>query len=202
MAKAAEDGSSTSQLDAEGMVVGSRQYMRAEQATGDRVYHRSDLYSLGILLYQMLTGAPPFDGDSAQAILMKQATATPAPIARLRSDVTSALAAVVDRLLAQDPGDRFQTAEPGSHALVGGLPVAARACITAATCTRGSRSGWSSACPALGATPCSAACRCAICTRWRVVSRKRSPRTRSRGACDCGSRRANAWVDGSRRRIG
>jgi tRNA A-37 threonylcarbamoyl transferase component Bud32 len=126
IAKAAKEASSTSQLTTEGMVVGTPQYMSPEQATGDRVDHRSDLYSLGILLYQMLTGAAPFDGDSAQAILMKQATATAAPIGRLRSDVTSALAAVVDRLLAKDPNDRFQTAAQVSHALVEALPAAAR----------------------------------------------------------------------------
>ncbi|HYK82391.1 MAG TPA: serine/threonine-protein kinase [Gemmatimonadales bacterium] len=125
IAKAAKEAS-TSHLTTEGMVVGTPQYMSPEQATGDRVDARSDIYSMGILLYQMLAGAPPFDGESAQSILMKQATATPAPIGRLRSDVTPALATLVDRLLAKDPSDRYQTADEVSRALVEALPAAAR----------------------------------------------------------------------------
>src|SRR5207247_276882 len=76
-------------------------------------------------LYQMLAGSPPFDGESAQSILMKQATATPVPIRQLRSDVPPALAAVIERLLAKDPAERFQTAEQVSRALVEALPAAA-----------------------------------------------------------------------------
>src|SRR2546422_1321546 len=73
----------------------------------------------------MLAGSPPFDGESAQSILMKQATATPVPIRQLRSDVPPALAAVIERLLAKDPAERFQTAEQVSRALVEALPAAA-----------------------------------------------------------------------------
>jgi len=125
IAKAAQEAS-VSQLTTEGMVVGTPHYMSPEQATGEQVDARSDVYSLGIVLYQMLTGAPPFDGDSAQAILMKQATATPTPVRRVRTDVPGPLAAVVDRTLAKDPAERQQTAEELSHALVEALPAAAR----------------------------------------------------------------------------
>src|SRR2546426_2585620 len=107
------------------MVVGTPQYMSPEQATGDAVDARSDIYGLGVVLYQMLAGSPPFDGESAQSILMKQATATPVPIRQLRSDVPPALAAVIERLLAKDPAERFQTAEQVSRALVEALPAAA-----------------------------------------------------------------------------
>src|SRR5437870_4754068 len=79
IAKAAQEAS-VSQLTTEGMVVGTPHYMSPEQATGESVDARSDIYSLGVVLYQMLAGAPPFDGESAQSILMKQATATPVPI--------------------------------------------------------------------------------------------------------------------------
>ncbi len=141
IAKAAQEAS-VSQLTTEGMVVGTPHYMSPEQATGERVDARSDVYSLGIVLYQMLAGAPPFDGDSAQAILMKQATAEPVPIRDVRSDVPGALAAVVDRTLAKDPAERFQTAEELSRALVAALPAAASESVR----VRSSRAG----CLALG----------------------------------------------------
>src|SRR5881296_2946091 len=125
IAKAAQEAS-VSQLTTEGMVVGTPQYMSPEQATGDAVDARSDIYGLGVVLYQMLAGSPPFDGESAQSILMKQATATPVPIQQRRSDVPPTLAVVVDRALAKDPAERFQTAEELSRALVEALPTAAQ----------------------------------------------------------------------------
>src|SRR2546422_1643842 len=125
IAKAAQEAS-VSQLTTEGMVVGTPHYMSPEQATGENVDARSDIYSLGVVLYQMLAGVPPFDGESAQSILMKQATATPVPIQQRRSDVPPTLAGVVDRALAKDPAERFQTAEELSRALVEALPTAAQ----------------------------------------------------------------------------
>jgi serine/threonine protein kinase len=125
IAKAAQEAA-VSQLTTEGMVVGTPHYMSPEQATGERVDARSDIYALGIVLYQMLAGAPPFDGESAQSILMKQATATAVPIRHVRKEVPAALAAVIDRTLAKDPAERFQTAEELSRALVAALPTAAR----------------------------------------------------------------------------
>ncbi len=124
IAKAAQEASA-SQLTTEGMVVGTPHYMSPEQATGEQVDARSDIYSLGVVLYQMLAGVPPFDGESAQSVLMKQATATAEPIRHLRSEIPATLAAVVDRALAKDPAERFQTAEELSRALVEALPTAA-----------------------------------------------------------------------------
>jgi len=125
IAKAAQEASA-SQLTTEGMVVGTPHYMSPEQATGERVDGRSDIYALGVVLYQMLAGTPPFEGESAQSVLMKQATVEPVPIRQLRGDVPAALAAVIERMLAKDPAERYQTAEELSRALVDALPGAAR----------------------------------------------------------------------------
>jgi serine/threonine-protein kinase len=125
IAKAAE-AASGAQLTTEGMVVGTPQYMSPEQATGEKIDRRSDIYSLGIVLYQMLAGSVPFDGETAQAILMKQATGTPTPIREVRPDVSAKLAAVLDRMLAKDPAERFATAAELSSALVQAAPAAAR----------------------------------------------------------------------------
>src|SRR5207248_1691626 len=83
IAKAAQEASA-SQLTTEGMVVGTPHYMSPEQATGEQVDNRSDIYALGVVLYQMLAGTPPFEGESAQSVLMKQATVDPVPIRQPR----------------------------------------------------------------------------------------------------------------------
>ncbi|HET7791642.1 MAG TPA: serine/threonine-protein kinase [Gemmatimonadales bacterium] len=116
----------SSELTTEGMIIGTPQYMSPEQAAGEKVDARSDIYSLGIVLYQMLAGAAPFDGESSAKILAKQLTATPEPITRLRPDVSEGLADVLDRMLAKDPARRFQNAADLSRALVDTLPGAAR----------------------------------------------------------------------------
>jgi hypothetical protein len=114
------------QLTSEGMIIGTPQYMSPEQASGDKLDGRSDIYSLGIVLYQMLTGAPPFDGPSSASILAQQLTQTPAPIRRERPDVSEDMAFVLERMLEKSPGRRFQTASEVSRGLVDALPTAAR----------------------------------------------------------------------------
>jgi serine/threonine-protein kinase len=127
-AQAAKEKKKTqdSTLTSEGVVVGTPQYMSPEQAAGDPLDGRSDIYSLGIVLYQMLAGAPPFDGPSSADILAQQLTVEPEPIRARRADVPEEMAVVLDRMLAKQRNKRFQMASEVSRALVGALPTAAR----------------------------------------------------------------------------
>jgi serine/threonine-protein kinase len=102
-----------------GIAVGTVVYMSPEQSTGtDQVDGRSDIYSLGCTLYEMLTGEPPYVGKTAQAIIAKRFS-DPVPDARrLRSSVSPALDAVIARAMAKSPADRFQTADAFADALV------------------------------------------------------------------------------------
>jgi len=98
------------ELTAFGMTVGTPQYMAPEQAAGEEVDHRSDIYALGILGYEMLTGSPPFEGPSSQSVLAAHLTQPPEPIAREREEVPPALADAVMRCLEKRPEDRWQEA--------------------------------------------------------------------------------------------
>jgi len=93
-----------------GQIVGTPRYMSPEQCLGQRVGVRSDLYGLGVLLYEMLAGRPPFIDGLASVLLVKQATALPPPLPRLRQDIPRSLSLVVHTLLAKRPEDRPQTA--------------------------------------------------------------------------------------------
>ena len=93
-----------------GHLVGTPRYMSPEQCLGQRVGARSDLYSLGVLLYEMLAGRPPFVDPLQSALLVKQATALPPPLPKLRQDVPRSLALAVHTLLAKRPEDRPRTA--------------------------------------------------------------------------------------------
>jgi serine/threonine-protein kinase len=93
-----------------GHLVGTPRYMSPEQCLGQRVGARSDLYSLGVLLYEMLAGRPPFVDPLQSALLVKQATALPPPLPKLRQDIPRPLALAVHSLLAKRPEDRPRTA--------------------------------------------------------------------------------------------
>jgi serine/threonine-protein kinase len=103
--------SGASQMTEAGSIVGTAQYLSPEQARGAPVDPRSDLYSLGIVLYEMLTGHVPFTGDTPVEIAMKHLSQVPEPPSKLRPDVPHDLDAVVMRALAKEPDLRYGSAE-------------------------------------------------------------------------------------------
>ncbi|HET7054102.1 MAG TPA: PASTA domain-containing protein [Solirubrobacterales bacterium] len=111
-----------SEITQVGSVMGTPHYLPPEQAQGQAVTAVSDLYSVGVMLYEALTGRVPFEADSAVAIAMKQVSHTPQRPSSINPAVTPALDAVVMRALEKDPGRRFQSAE----AFVAALDAAGR----------------------------------------------------------------------------
>src|SRR5213080_404360 len=101
----------TSQMTETGSIVGTAQYLSPEQAKGGEVDPRSDLYSLGVVLYELLTGKTPFDGETPVEIAMKHLSTTPRPPSKLRPDVPRELDMVVMRALAKNPDERYQSAD-------------------------------------------------------------------------------------------
>lgn len=104
-------------LTAVGVTLGSPLYMSPEQIQGLPVDSRSDLYSLGATAYHMLTGRPPFSGETALALAMQHLQAAPTPLEQLRPDLPKALVNIVHRLLAKNPDERFASAVELARAL-------------------------------------------------------------------------------------
>src|SRR6266550_5667459 len=101
----------TSQMTEVGSIIGTAQYLSPEQAKGAPVDQTSDLYSVGVVLYELLTGVVPFSGDTPVEIAMKHLSSPVEPPSAKRADVPRDLDLIVLRALAKDPADRYQSAE-------------------------------------------------------------------------------------------
>jgi beta-lactam-binding protein with PASTA domain/tRNA A-37 threonylcarbamoyl transferase component Bud32 len=126
IARAMSDAQATMTQTAQ--VIGTAQYLSPEQARGERVDSRSDLYSTGCLLYELITGRPPFTGDSPVAIAYQHVRENPIPPSRVDPDVPAWADAIVLKAMAKSPADRYQTAADMRADLqraASGLPVAA-----------------------------------------------------------------------------
>ena len=100
-----------------GSIMGTAQYLSPEQAQGHAVSEQSDLYSIGVILYEMVTGQVPFDGESAVTIALKHVSEIPTPPCEINAAISPQLQAVIMRSLAKDPSQRFATADEFIDAL-------------------------------------------------------------------------------------
>jgi hypothetical protein len=110
-------------------VLGSPAYLAPEQALGRAVDGRADLYGLGVVLFELLAGHPPFAGDSPAAVAAQHAHAPPPPLRSVAPTASPAVEAIVRRALAKDPGERFQTAGEMAAAIAAARSADATAAI-------------------------------------------------------------------------
>jgi eukaryotic-like serine/threonine-protein kinase len=128
IAQALSSETTQANLTQAGAVIGTATYFSPEQAQGKPVDPRSDLYSLGCVLYEMLTTRPPFSGDSPVAIAYKHVQETPQPPSEINSNIPRSLEAITLKLLAKDPINRYPSAEDlrtDLRAFLDGKPVGA-----------------------------------------------------------------------------
>jgi serine/threonine protein kinase len=127
IAKITTPGASEPKLTQAGLVCGTPEYMSPEQARGAEIDLRSDLYSMGAILYQMATGELPFSSDTPVGFLTKHLSETPVPPRRRNPqvEVSTALDAVITKALEKDPARRFQSADEMREALLACVPSAA-----------------------------------------------------------------------------
>jgi serine/threonine-protein kinase len=129
---------STSTMTQTAAVVGTAQYLSPEQARGEHVDHRSDIYSAGCLLYELLTGQPPFSGDSPVAVAYQHVREDPVPPSQVTSDLPAGTDAVVLKAMAKNPANRYQSAaemREDLERLAAGAPVRATPVLPGAAAT-------------------------------------------------------------------
>ncbi|MFC6159995.1 serine/threonine-protein kinase [Kribbella jiaozuonensis] len=124
-------GEGASTLTGTGQIIGSAQYLAPERAQGGQAGKPADVYALGCVLYQLVTGRPPFTGEHPTSILYQHVDADPAPPSLERPELAGAFEAVLLQMLAKDPADRPTAAEIEAGALSASTPVAATAPIPA-----------------------------------------------------------------------
>jgi serine/threonine-protein kinase len=144
VAKAVSEATGRDQLTTAGVALGTPMYMAPEQATGDpHIDARVDIYAVGAMGYELLSGRPPFTGPSAQAVLAAQVTEAPKPVTEHRPAVPPTLATVIMKCLEKKPADRWQTAdellqhfEAAVTPSAGVTPTSARPAVLSALATR------------------------------------------------------------------
>ena len=122
----AAGGPALTALTSTGVAIGTPLYMSPEQIIGGEVDGRSDVYSLGCVLYEMLTGSPPFTGPNAQAVLARHSVDTVPSLRKSRAEIPVRLEDITFRALAKAPGDRFASAAEFREALTGAAPLPRR----------------------------------------------------------------------------
>jgi serine/threonine protein kinase len=115
------DAPRSEKLTQTGMVMGTPAYMAPEQARGVTVDARCDLYAVGCLMFEALTGRPPFAAENYNALIYEIQLGSPPKLAELRPDVGAAFAGLIERAMARDPNDRFQTARSMADAVTSWL---------------------------------------------------------------------------------
>src|SRR5262249_19465738 len=111
-------GGSDDELTQTGLSIGTPAYMSPEQAAGERTLDpRTDIYSLGVVVYEMLAGEPPYTGPTAKAILARRFSEAPRPLRTVRDTIPEPIDQAVQRALAKAPADRFATGAQLAQAL-------------------------------------------------------------------------------------
>ncbi len=125
------EGSSATQLTSAGSILGTPAYMAPEQAEAKKIDGRSDIYSLGVVLYELLTGQPPYQAETPLAVVLMHLNEPLAPPRTVKSDIPEPLERVVLKAMAKDPSQRFQTAGEMEQALKQALKEIESTSITA-----------------------------------------------------------------------
>ncbi|HWO90311.1 MAG TPA: bifunctional serine/threonine-protein kinase/formylglycine-generating enzyme family protein [Gemmatimonadales bacterium] len=127
-------------LTASGMMVGTPAYLSPEQVTGNPTDHRADIYALGVMGFEMLTGEPPFTGPTPTAVLMKRLAEAPPRVGKLRPDTPQILQDVIEGCLAHNPDERYQSAGDVARTLGAQTPISGGHVTSQVTVKRRARS--------------------------------------------------------------